>query len=121
MADVPEARLRIGKTSFFSTGIDCFGPMLIKIKRSQEKRWGVIFKCLTRRLEIVSGMDTFLLALRRFIVRRGTPKEILADCGTNFKGAERELNEAFNNMGVELRERLAKQPIEFKFNPPGAP
>ena len=46
-----------------------------------EKRWGIIFKCLTTRclhLDLLGSMDvdTFLLALRRFISRQGKPLEI---------------------------------------------
>lgn len=91
-----------------------------------EKRWGVIFKCLTTRavhIELLNSMDVdaFLLALRRFIARRGRPKELRSDCGTNFRGADRELREAFAAMESPLKERLADHQITFKFNPPHAP
>lgn len=49
MADLPPARLRLQKPPFYSTGMDCFGPFQIKIGRRCEKRWGIIFKCLTTR------------------------------------------------------------------------
>ncbi len=112
MADLPSARLRLYQPPFFSTGVDCFGPFVVKIGRRQEKRWGVIFKCLTTRcihLDLLNSIDTdaFLLALRRFIARRGTPSEILSDQGTNFRGAETELREAFKEMEPRLREQLA--------------
>ncbi|XP_006812599.1 uncharacterized protein LOC102804030 [Saccoglossus kowalevskii] len=29
--------------------------------------------------------DAFLMAFRRFVSRRGIPKELFSDCGTNFK------------------------------------
>lgn len=126
MADLPPARLRLLKPPFYSTGVDCFGPYVIKVGRRNEKRWGVIFKCLTTRcvhLDLLAGLDadTFLLALRRFIARRGTPAEILSDQGTNFRGAERELREAFAAMAPELQQRLSKNQIKFQFNPPAAP
>lgn len=94
MADLPPARLRLLKPAFFSTGVDCFGPFLVKRGRSSEKRWGVIFKCLTTRcvhLDLLYSMDSdsFLMALRRFVARRGTPFEILSDQGTNFRGGDR--------------------------------
>ncbi|KAK0139826.1 hypothetical protein N1851_023268 [Merluccius polli] len=66
-------------------------------------------------------VDAFLLALRRFIARRGRPKEMLSDCGTNFRGAERELREAFAAMEPQLKEQLTEYQIDFKFNPPNAP
>lgn len=110
---------------FYSTGVDCFGPYLVKIGRRTEKRWGVIFKCLTIRavhIELLNSMDVdaFLLALRRFIAQQARPKEVLSDCGTNFCGAERELREAFATMEPQLKGQLAEYQIDFKFNPPNA-
>ncbi|KAL0147788.1 hypothetical protein M9458_056904 [Cirrhinus mrigala] len=126
MADMPASRLRINQPPFWSTGVDCFGPHTIKIGRRQEKRWGIIFKCLTTRcvhLDLLCSMDadSFLLALRRFIARRGKPFELICDRGTNFRGGERELSEAFVEMEPSLREQLANQKISFIFNPPHAP
>ncbi|XP_073766348.1 uncharacterized protein [Danio rerio] len=126
MADLPPERLRILCPPFYSTGVDCFGPYQVKIGRRVEKRWGVIFKCLTTRavhIELLNSMDVdaFLLALRRFMARRGRPKELRSDCGTNFRGADRELREAFAAMESPLKERLADHQITFKFNPPHAP
>lgn len=87
MADLPPARLRLFKPPFWSTGVDCFGPFIIHHGRRTEKRWGIIFKCLTTRclhLDLLGMMDVdaFLLALRRFISRHGKPFEIWADRGT---------------------------------------
>ncbi len=126
MADLPSARLRLHKPAFHSCGVDCFGPMLIKIGRRTEKRWGIIFKCLTTRavhLDLLNSMnsDSFLMALRRFIARRGTAAELWSDRGTNFKGGERELREAFAEMAPELQKQLSRQRIRFQFNPPAAP
>ncbi|XP_076733061.1 uncharacterized protein LOC143413643 [Maylandia zebra] len=126
MSDLPATRLRLNQPPFWSTGIDCFGPFTIKIGRRQEKRWGIIFKCLTTRcihLDLLTGMDTdsFLMALRRFIARRGKPFEILSDQGTNFRGGDRELQEAFKVMEPRLQEKLSEQSITFHFNPPHAP
>lgn len=60
----------------------------------------MIFKCLTTRavrLDLLRDMDTnaYLIALRRFIATRGRPAELWSDRGTNFKGGEKELREAF--------------------------
>ncbi|XP_077069937.1 uncharacterized protein LOC143722413 [Siphateles boraxobius] len=126
MADLPPARLRLYRPAFYSTGVDCFGPFTIKIGRRNEKRWGIIFKCMTTRgvyIDLLPKIDTdsFLMALRRFIARRGTPHELYSDQGTNFKGGERELSDAFEAMQPTLQSQLAKQKIQFKFNPPGAP
>ena len=44
-------------------------------------------------IEAVSDLtaEAFLACLRRFIARRGKPKTIFSDRGTNFIGAHREL------------------------------
>lgn len=47
MSDLPPQRLRLLCPPFYSTGVDCFGPYLVKLGRRTEKRWGVILKCLT--------------------------------------------------------------------------
>ncbi|KAE8288370.1 hypothetical protein D5F01_LYC12239 [Larimichthys crocea] len=126
MADLPPARLRLYKPPFYSTGVDCFGPFTVKIGRRTEKRWGIVFKCMTTRcvhLDLLESLDTdaFLMSLRRFISRRGKPFELLSDNGTNFTGGARELREAFESMGPQLKEQLAEQQIEFCFNLPSAP
>ncbi|KAL1272022.1 hypothetical protein QQF64_031038 [Cirrhinus molitorella] len=126
MADLPPARLRLQKPPFYSTGMDCFGPFQIKIGRRCEKRWGIIFKCLTTRcvhLDLLTSIDTdsFLMALRRFVARRGRPWELFSDQGTNFHGGEKELQEAFASLSPQLQQHLAKQKISFHFNPPNAP
>lgn len=126
MADLPEARLRLFKPPFYSTGVDCFGPFTIKVGRRSEKRWGILFKCLTTRavhIDVLTSLDSdaFLMALRRFIARRGKPSEILSDQGTNFKGGERELHAAFQSLHPDLKEQLSKHQVSFKFNPPSAP
>ncbi|XP_065099626.1 uncharacterized protein [Paramisgurnus dabryanus] len=126
MADLPLTRQRYFRPAFYSTGMDCFGPFLIKIGRRNEKRWGIVFKCMTIRavhIDILTSMDSdsFLMALRRFISQRGKPHELLCDQGTNFKGGERELSESFDALQSQLKSHLASQQIKFLYNPPGAP
>lgn len=126
MADLPSARLRLYKPPFYSTGMDCFGPFSVKIVRRTEKRWGIVFKCLTTsclHLDLLESLDTdaFLRSLRRFIARRGKPFELLCDNGTNFVGGDKEMKAAYEAMMPQLREQLAEQQISFRFIPPGAP
>jgi hypothetical protein len=76
--------------------MDYFGPLLVTVGRRHEKRWGVIFTCLTTRgvyLELASSLDTdaCIMAVRNFSNRWGSPKEIWSDNGTNMRGAEAEL------------------------------
>lgn len=106
--------------------MDCFGPMLVKMGRRTEKRWGILFKCLTTRaihLDLVTTLDVdlFLMSLRQFIACRGKPFELLSDQGTNFKGGSKELHEPFCALEPALREQLAAEQIQFRFNPPKAP
>ncbi len=126
MSDLPSARLQLYKPTFHSCGMDCFGPFIIKIGRHTEKRWGVLFKCLTMRavhLDLLPSLstDSFLMALRRFIARRGTPAQLWSDRGTNFRGGERELREAYAALAPDLQRHLVCQKITFCFNPPSAP
>lgn len=126
MVDLPPPRLRLFKPAFYSAGMDCFGPLMVTLGRRTEKRWGLLFKCLTTRavhIEVLTSMtsDAFLMALRRFIGRRGQPAELYSDQGTNFRGGETELRETFSTLGSDLQQLLAKQRINFHFNPPASP
>lgn len=74
MADLPPARLRLSKPPFWSTGMDCFGPFTVTVGRRTEKRWGLLFKCLTTRCIHIEALnkldaDAFLMAYRRFVSR----------------------------------------------------
>jgi transposase InsO family protein len=96
MADLPAFRTNPGDPPFSVVGIDCFGNFTVKRGRSNVKRYGCIFCCLATRavhLEVLDSMDTssLLNALRRFMARRGTPKKIVTDNGTNFVGGRREM------------------------------
>ena len=107
-------------------GVDLFGPMLVRQGRSDVKRYGCIFTCLTVRavhLEMTNGLDTdsFMNALQRFISRRGKPREIWCDNGTNFVGAEQELRRSLKAWNIHaIHEFLLQRDIAWHFNPPRA-
>ena len=89
MGELPATRLSANEVPFHHTGIDCFGPFIIKRARSELKRYGCVFTCMSTRaihLEMLESLDTdsFLNALRRFIARRGQPETITSDNGGNF-------------------------------------
>lgn len=125
MADLPRERVTPAPPFTF-TGVDYFGPYIIKNGRKEVKRWGALFTCLASRavhIEIANSLDTdsFLQALRRFIARRGVVKSIRSDNGTNFVGAQSELRQAIEEMNQDqIRDKLRKQEIEWSFNPPAA-
>lgn len=100
--------------------------MLIKIGRRNEKRWGILFTCLTIRaiyLDLLESLssDAFLMAFRRFAARRGTPRHLYTDRETNFVGGRNELIDMPKVMEPELAEKLATHGARFHFNSPAAP
>jgi hypothetical protein len=125
MADLPSDRLE-PTPPFTCTGVDFFGPFLIKEGRKEIKRYGVIFTCLVSRaihLETANTLETdsFLNSLQRFISRRGPVQEIRCDNGTNFVGAERQLRDAVKELDQTIiQNRLLHHNIKWKFNPPAA-
>ena len=126
MADLPKERLGYQEPPFSNCGVDYFGPFYVTIRRSSEKRWMFLFTCLTTRavhLEVVSSMDTSacVSGIERFVARRGAPRVIWSDNGTNFVGAEKELLEATLRWNTDAPAALIVKGIHWKFNPPGAP
>ena len=119
MADLPADR--VSSASVFSyTGVDLFGPFLVKQGRSSVKRYAALFTCLASRavhLEVVSSMstDAFINALRHLVAIRGPIRCLRSDRGTNFVGASNEIREpqvkAFlQKHGCDL--------VDWKFNVP---
>ena len=127
MADLPMDRTMPGKPPFTYVGMDCFGPFYIKRGRSQVKRYGCLFTCLTIRAIHIEKLDTldtdsFLNALMRFSARRGTPDKVRSDNGTNFVGGQRELRQAVRSWKEDskVKGQLLQKEIKWEFNPPAA-
>ena len=97
-------------------------PFVIRERRSDLKRYGIIFTCLNSRavhLESVSSMDTdsFLLCLRRFIGRRGSIRTIHCDNGANFVRAKHELRKALQEMdNQKITDHLLSLGTDFVTN-----
>ncbi|XP_062713903.1 uncharacterized protein LOC134290730 [Aedes albopictus] len=126
MAPLPAARVTPFVRPFSLVGIDYFGPYMVKIGRSQVKRWVALFTCLAVRavhLEVAASLSTesFKMALRRFIARRGAPTQIYTDHGTNFVGASRELARQMAEMNQELAESFTDTNTRWFFIPPSSP
>lgn len=61
------------------------------------------------------------MGLRNFISRRGTPRKIYSDRGTNFVGTNRELSEAIAAINHSAMTEFVSPETEWIFNPPAAP
>ncbi|XP_035219011.1 uncharacterized protein LOC118192209 [Stegodyphus dumicola] len=94
VAPLPKDRIKYAG-AFEVTGIDLAGPLYVL---SGEKAWIVIFTCAIYRavhFELTKSLsaDSFIMALRRFIARRGRISILYTDNGTNFVGTNNALNE----------------------------
>ena len=128
MAELPADRLqRIAP--FERSGLDVFGPYHTQHGRTTrksdgtKKTWVLLFTCLYSRavhLEVLSSMDTttFILAFRRFLASRGSCYFLRSDRGTNFVGANNQLN-----LGLDfdaINSELLNKNCVWEFNPPRA-
>ena len=89
----PLPSLRVRPTRpFTSVGIDYFGPIRCRLNNTEQKSYGIILTCMSCRaihIEITIDLSTleFIRAFRRFIARRGVPKFIFSDNGSQLVAA----------------------------------
>lgn len=129
MAPLPKIRLKMPLRAFARTAVDFGGPFITIQGRGRRrtKRYLCLFTCLTSRavhLEIAYGLDTdsFLNAFCRMASRRGLPEEMISDNGTNFVGANRELQELVEKLDRnKIASSTANRGVKWHFNPPLAP
>lgn len=126
MAPLPEARLTPHIRPFSTVGIDYLGPLEVVNARRKEKRYVAVFTCLVTRalhLEVTHGLSTeaCIMAIRRFVSRRGPPKEIYSDNGTNFIGANNELQKQIATNHYSSADTFTDAHTTWRFNPPSAP
>ncbi|CAI4220528.1 unnamed protein product, partial [Auanema sp. JU1783] len=128
MPDLPRDRVVLVKP-FQNVGCDLLGPLLLK---NEEKIHVCLFTCMATRaihLEVVSNTsaEAFLNAFQRFVSRRGTPKMIRSDNGSNFVLGNKILknivshNEERNNKYKEFIHHYNLDNIKWIFNTPLAP
>ena len=126
MGNLPECRLEVGMV-FRNTGVDFFGPMLVKEKRNEVKVYGCLFVCMSTRVcHLVSvddlSTDHFIMALKKFIARRGRPQRMFSDNGTNILGANNELRKCLKQLDEQrIQNFCAPKEIDWNFQPPSAP
>ncbi|XP_055634152.1 uncharacterized protein LOC129774438 [Toxorhynchites rutilus septentrionalis] len=93
-----------------------------KVGRSLAKPWVALFTCLTIRavhLEVVHSLsaEACKMAIRRSVVLHGSPLEISSDNGTNFLGANRELQHQILDMNQQLSAVFTNAATKWVFNP----
>lgn len=126
MAPLPVQRLEPFVRPFTFVGLDYFGPLTVKVGRSEVKRWVALFTCLTVRaihLEVVHSLssESCILAIRRFIDRRGAPAEFFSDNGSSFIGANKQLQLEIAAMNEVLASTFTNTNTRWNFNSPSAP
>ena len=94
--------------------------MMLKSK----KKYIAVFVCLATKaihLEMVSSLNKqdCIMALKRFVARRGKPKKMISDNGSNFIGARNDLMKIQAILGKSNRSKSLK--IEWVTIPPRAP
>ena len=127
MAQLPMERVTESH-AFAYVGIDFFDPLQARAGKKTLKVYTVIFACIATRainLELVDDMiaGQFLLALRRFVPRRGKPLQIVSDNALQFGMSKRILEAMWPKFAEDpdVRSYLCGEGIEWKFLIPQAP
>ncbi|XP_037820360.1 uncharacterized protein LOC119609586 [Lucilia sericata] len=133
MAALPAERTTFS-LPFTFTGVDFAGPFQIKAGHLRNspymKGYACIFVCFATRaihLEPCSNLssEAFLATFDRFVGRRGLPKRLMSDNGTNFVGASKTLLAEYamflEQSYRDIVEKYAIHGFEWKFIPPSAP
>ena len=103
MGQLPAARITPAP-AFTTTGVDYVGPFFLKDGTGRRPRlvkgYLAVFVCFSTKaihLEVVRDMTTeaFLAAMKRFVSKRGLPKDLHSDNGGNFIGAKKDLEELY--------------------------
>lgn len=125
MGQLPNSRVTLNRP-FATVGTDLAGPFSVKCTRHRSakpiKMYAAFFVCFCTRaihIELLSELSaqSFILTLRRFVLRRGLPQEIHSDNATNFQATSKYIA-ALNPL---LEEYAAKNGIKWSFIPPLTP
>ena len=127
MSDIPKERIS-NDPPFTHCGVDMFRTFAIKQRRSELKRYGTFFTCMTSRavhIEVTHSLDadSFIqVPLRHFIARCGSIRTLWSDNGTNFVRAEKELWKACFEQNPKVKDFLGSKDADWIVwkNPPNA-
>ena len=123
MSPWPEIKVTRSKP-FQSTGLDYFGPLYIQDGSSGAKKkvWVCLFTCIVTRaihLEMVCDLSAyeFLLALRRFISRRGKPDVVILDIAPQCKLTKSSIDTVWEKAtkDPDVQSYVAEQGIKWSF------
>lgn len=130
MGNLPPARVTLAR-AFGFTGIDYAGPIEVKSSNLRsariQKGYIAVYVCMGTKavhLELVSDQTTeaFLASFNRFTARRGLPTEMYSDNGSNFEGADNQLQRMYLlQQNKEIAKTMVNNNVEWHFIPPGAP
>ncbi|KAJ8723327.1 hypothetical protein PYW08_003239 [Mythimna loreyi] len=133
MGDLPDFRTNPAP-AFYHTGVDYTGFISVKANKGRgiktTKGYVALFVCMVTKavhLELVSDLTStsFIAALRRMSARRGAPKHVYSDNGTNFVGANKVMQEEYEQLkqafGDSFYNEIAEMDIEWHWNCPSWP
>ncbi|XP_045505896.1 uncharacterized protein LOC123702247 [Colias croceus] len=133
MGDLPAARVNPSRP-FYNVGVDYTGHVFIKSNAGRgiktTKGYIAVFTCMATKavhLELVSDLSSasFISALRRMSARRGKPGHIYSDNGTNFIGANKILQQEYDEIlkifNTQFQSEVADMGITWHFNAPSWP
>ena len=129
MVPLPDTRLEMTGRPFENCATDYGGPYFTKQGRGKvrAKRYLCLFVRLQTHcchLEMASSLDVsgFMNEFVRMTARRGWPKKMLSDNGTNFVAGKKEIRELVEQLDQKQIERAtANKSITWYWDPPAAP
>ena len=108
---------------FAISGLDVFGPYPTKVGRRTSKRYGLMICCMVTRAVCLLPLrsldsDAIVRALVKMNALFPGLKKIFSDNGSNFKGADREIREAYEQWKQKnVNDELLPLGIEWVFGP----
>ena len=121
----PLPKIRVQDAPPFAvTGLDFSGALPIRTSTGTRRVYILLLTCAITRsihLEALLDMTTegLLLALRRFMARRGTPSIFISDNALYFQAADRRIQSILQSS--EFQHYMTNQKIEWRFIPKRAP